>query len=198
MSRVCHRKRREMTTWLGLCEAERESVRAHAAGCEACRRELDRTLEVVSRLDASRESYRALRYTGPRPEGLDEQRARWADRGRDGLRGWRWRPISVALASVLFSLSAALYVLSSGKTPTPPQAPPARESTVSESTVATPLQPVISPSKIRPVSASKSLEAIRRRTLQLERPTAPKKPSGFSLRLPSRPASPPQQREGQG
>ena len=192
MKNRCHKTSQQITGWLGLSESEQGAVRSHAAGCESCRQELEQALRVLARLEAGRESYQALRFTGKRPQAPEEMRSRWTERGRGGWSGRWWRPVPVpmALASVLFSVSAAIYLLSTSTSPPPSQPPPP----AAETRAVVESQPVIRPPTIRQVSASKSLGAIRRQALQLAKPAAPKKPSGFSLRLPSRPRPPVQGR----
>ncbi len=182
----CSKVRRNLTAWPDLAEPTRQRLREHARGCAGCHAELEATLEVVSRLEAGREAYSAERYTGPRPN-LRGHRALTPARGIRSLpsRGF-WRPLPVALAGGFFAVSVAFYLLVvSLPTALVPSPEPA------ESAIAEPVsRPLAGPPAIRPASASASLEAIRREASRHRRATPPKRPSGLSLRLPSRPSPP--------
>ena len=114
MTTSCPKTRRDVAAWLALPAAEKERIRRHASGCAACRAELEQALAATEHLAASRESYEQLRYSGARPDFAAATRQRRADWS------WQlWRPLPAALATILLSLSLALYVARNEPPPSP-------------------------------------------------------------------------------
>ena len=180
MNTNCNQARRSLSAWLDCPEKERQRVLEHTRACAECEAEYEQILRLVNQLEASRESYLALRYAGTRPDFP----------ARQGLRGWRlWRPLPVALASALV-FSLAIYLARSLPPPASPPEP------VRKATAETNARPPAESSRVRSASASASLAAIRQRARQIGRPATPKKPSGLGFRPPPRPKPP--KRPGNG
>ena len=183
MKTRCKKVRRDIPSWLDLAERERQRLLDHAVECADCRAELDATLTLLGRLEESREAYGAMRYTGPKPR-LRSQRALTPARGIRTIpsRGL-WRPLPVALAGGLFAVSLATSFFFINQ-PAPTPEPSASSS--GENTWQTPPRPRMTP----PTVPLASFGTIRREAGWMRMPTAPKRPSGLHLRLPSRPTSP--------
>ncbi len=192
--RRCRKNRKNIAAWPDLAEPERRRLREHALGCAGCREELEGTLAVLERLEASREAYSGLRYTGPRPS-LNAQRALAPAEGiRTFPNRGLWRPMPVAVAGGLFAVSLAIYLLIVSQPPAPlPELPPEPIATTaidSDEASGASGRLRAGPPNLRPSSAAASLEAIRRQASRLQRPQTPRRPSGFGLRLPKRPTRP--------
>ncbi len=188
MQTRCAKNRRSLAAWLDLSEPERQRLREHARACAPCRGELERTVAVIEGLETGRQAYRQLRYEGPRPDFRAQ--AVLAPATLAVPRRGFWRPLPVAVAGGLGAVSLAIFLLTASLPPTSTPAPAPRPAPIAGAAGEPGERPRAGPPSLRPSAASASLEAIRREASRLRKPTAPRRPSGLGLRLPSRPVRP--------
>ena len=176
----CSRFRRQIAAWPDLAEPARRRLREHIRVCAGCGAELEATLEIFDRLQAGREAYSKLRYAGPQPSLRGHRTLTPAEGIRTIPSRGFWRPLPVALAGGLFAVSLAAYLLIFSLPAAPPPAtepaPQPAESPAAEADDPT-ADGALAPEAIGPPAG-------------MRMPSAPRRPSGLSLRLPSRPTPP--------
>ncbi len=162
---ACRYRRRQIDRWLDLSARRRAQLQAHAQQCEGCHRELDRMLQVHTRLSDARQAYQGVRYTETQPVATEQETLTWWP-----WTGWKWAPVGFAVACLL---GLSLWLQG-------PEAPGPQVTRVRYRVMSI-------PAGVRPAMSVKVLPMLRKRArIRLAMPLS-NKPKGLAWRYPKRP-----------